>query len=91
MDRPTCRCLPKRGRRPPATENPDGFVEYARKSFEIVTEPTRSASRLRLGPSGGTKAGCGGANPALVPDAAILLVGRAHQKSLASVTKRVRV
>ena len=52
MDRPTCRCLPKRGRRPPATENPDGFVEYARKSFEIVTEPTRSASRLCLRPLG---------------------------------------
>ena len=44
-------------------------------------------------PSGGTKAGswgCVGADPALVPDAATLLVGWAHQQSLAGVPRKVR-
>ena len=43
-------------------------------------------------PSGETKAGSWAvwADPALVPDAATLLVGWAHQQSLAGVPKRVR-
>ena len=65
------------------TANP--YRSYSKSGPNARKEPRRQAR-----PKPGLW-GCVGADPALVPDAASLLVEWAHQQNLSGVPKRVRV